>query len=435
MTIKIMVGDCRDLLRKLPADSVDCIVTSPPYYGLRDYGTGAWQGGDPDCDHAAPAWTEDAGDLPRQGEGAVEANAAKARRRNGGSCRKCGAERVDLQVGLERSPQDYIDDLVAIFAEAKRVLKPTGTVWINLGDSYASRPNGSIGESQLEGSLAPHAENRRAHALRKTSLPMGLKHKDLMMMPARVALALQADGWWLRSKITWVKPNPMPESVTDRPTSATEDIYLLTRSERYYYDADAVREPFAESTIARLSQDLEGQRAGAKDVENRNRDPGKTLRNLKNRVIRGDGTQRHENWKQQQEKIRERISVDGQEPCPQLEDRPPQTMGRNMRNAWTMGLRPYKGAHFATFPVDLPEKCILAGCPSDGTVLDVFGGHATTALVAHRLQRHCISMELNPDHARAGYERVVDDAPLLAGDVVYISGNVTEYNHPREASQ
>lgn len=422
MTIQIINGDCRDVLRKLERESIDCVVTSPPYFGLRDYGTGTWVGGDPQCEHDPPQWVEDAGDLRRQGEGGVvSANTAKALRRNGGVCRLCGARLVDLQLGMEPTPEVYVDALVDVFRQVWRVLKPTGTVWLNLGDSYASRPNGSIGATNLEGSTTPHAEARRAHALRKPGLPLGLKHKDLMMMPARVALALQADGWWIRSKITWGKPNPMPESVTDRPTSATEDIYLLTKSERYYYNADAVREPFAEATIARLSQDLDGQRQNSKPVENRNRDPGKTLRNIKDRMIRGSGTTRHQNWRTQQGEIRERLNVDGQEPCPQLEDRPPQAMGRNLRNLWVIGLRPYSGAHFATFPPDIPEKCILAGCPEGGTVLDMFGGAATTGLVAHRLQRHAVIIELSSAYARLGYDRIVADAPLLAGDVVYSS--------------
>ena len=246
-------------LRSLDADSVHCVITSPPYWGLRDYG-------DPG------------------------------------------------QLGLEATPQDFVASMVAVFDEVRRVLHPSGTLWLNLGDSYNA--------------------------------------KQLAGIPWRVAFALQAAGWWLRQEVIWHKPNPMPESCTDRCTKAHEYIFLLSKSARYFYDADAIKEAAAESSIERLAQPTLADQVGS------NRVPGKTNGTMK--AVGGDS--------------------------------------RNKRSVWTVTTTPYKGAHFATFPEKLIEPCIKAGCPEGGTVLDPFMGSGTTAYVARELGRDYIGVELNQEY-------------------------------------
>ena len=240
MSVRILTGDVRERLADLPDASVQCVVTSPPYFGLRDYGTAAWDGGDPACDHAEKNARNDV--TP---ERLAERAAQYQTGQGDGSkvttiqyrdqCRKCGAVRVDNQIGLEPTLAEYIATLVAVFRDVRRVLRDDGTCWLNLGDSYAS--GSPCDRRNVIGNGSPDEAMER-----RSRLHGGLKNKDLMMVPARVAIALQDDGWWLRSDIIWAKKNCMPESVTDRPTSAHEHIFLLTKSARYYYDAEAVRE-------------------------------------------------------------------------------------------------------------------------------------------------------------------------------------------------
>lgn len=233
MNTDVLVGDCIEQLRILESGSVNCIVTSPPYWGLRDYGTASWEGGSHECDHR-----ELRGGVGEASSKQVTSAGASTTYQYKYVCGKCGAVRKDMQIGLERTPEEYVDKMVQVFRECRRVLRDDGTLWLNLGDSYWNS-NGfarASDEFQREGRNDAPANDRR--------LPSHdtLKVKDLVGIPWRVAFALQSDGWWLRSDIIWAKPNPMPESVTDRPTRAHEYIFLLTKSARYWYDAAAIRD-------------------------------------------------------------------------------------------------------------------------------------------------------------------------------------------------
>jgi site-specific DNA-methyltransferase (adenine-specific) len=229
-------GDCREVLRELPAESVHCVVTSPPYWGLRDYGTATWEGGDADCDHvmSRALKRDNNGGMPPAGEGTrgTQSSTASSVLLFRDACGKCGARRVDAQLGLETTPEAYVAAMVDVFREVRRVLRDDGTLWLNLGDSYAAARSYQVRDNK-------HTDVGNTMA---SSVPEGLKPKDLVGIPWRVAFALQADGWYLRSDIVWAKPNPMPESVTDRPTKSHEYVFLLAKSARYFFDADAVRE-------------------------------------------------------------------------------------------------------------------------------------------------------------------------------------------------
>ena len=295
----IYQGDCLDILPTLEPKSIQCCVTSPPYYGLRDYG----------CDN---------------------------------------------QIGLEPTPDAYVEKLVAVFREVRRVLRDDGTVWLNLGDSYAANRSYQVVDNK-------HIDvgNNKA-----SSVPSGLKPKDLIGIPWMVAFALRADGWYLRQDIIWAKPNPMPESVTDRCTKAHEYIFLLTKSARYFYDADAVKE------------EAVGCRGGI---------PHKTLGNKDRMGDQGlsDG------WK-------------GSE-------------YRNRHSVWTITTKPYKEAHFATFPEEIPRTCILAGSKKGDTILDPFSGAGTTGVVAEKLDRKYIGIELNHQYTKLAEDRIYNVQPLFAG--------------------
>lgn len=380
MNIRILTGDCRTILPTLDAGSVQCVVTSPPYFGLRDYGTATWDGGDPACDHVSHNARNDvtperlAERALKYGTGTGSGSKVTAVQFRD-LCGKCGATRVDAQIGLEASPAEYIAEMVAVFREVRRVLRDDGTVWLNLGDSYASHdPAGYRAGEFLNPGGRPPVKQGSARNRSGNYRPGGAKPKDLMMMPARVAIALQADGWFLRSDIIWHKPNPMPESVTDRPTSSHEHVFLLTKQPRYFYDAEAVREPMAEASAARYEYAFGGAKNEALVTAN------KTGIGVRTRVV-GD---------------REASA------------------GRNLRNVWTIATAPYPDAHFATFPPELAERCIKAGSKPGDTILDPFSGAGTTALVADRLNRNAIGIELNETYAAMGRARVTDDAPLFA---------------------
>jgi DNA modification methylase len=309
MSVHVIAGDCLATLRTLPDASHQCCVTSPPYYGLRDYG------------HTG-------------------------------------------QIGLEETPDAYVARLVDVFREVRRVLRDDGTLWLNIGDSYAggggfsaSAPSNATSKSGAYGGLG---------ALKPGGIKpqRDVKAKDLLMIPAQVALALRADGWFLRSDIIWHKPNPMPESVRDRPTSGHEHVFLLTKSARYFYDAAA---------IAEASE----YPPGSRDDVKRGGFGGKGADTLGQEAFRA---------------IRET---------------------RNARSVWTIATQPYSGAHFATMPPDLAERCIKAGSKPGDHVLDPFGGAGTTGLVADRLGRHATLCELNPEYARLARDRITADAPLL----------------------
>lgn len=349
----VRVGDCREALREMADGSVQTCVTSPPYFGLRDYGTASWEGGDPECDHRKVSDTAGAVATSTLGGGKKTTGHQQEGYRE--YCGRCGAKRVDNQIGLESSLDAYVAELVGVFREVKRVLRDDGTLWLNLGDSYASawpcNRRNVVGAGSLENGKR---ENRPPR------LPDGLKEKDLLGVPWRVAFALQADGWYLRSDIIWHKPNPMPESVRDRPTKAHEYVFLLTKSPRYFYDADAIREPMVKGA------------AGSSFTE------GKTGVNGFGRVSHAE---RHDN-----------------------------PAGRNKRTVWTITPKPFKGAHFAVMPPALVEPCILAGSRPGDLVLDPFNGSGTVGVVALTHGRRYVGVELNPEYAAMARGRIIRDA-------------------------
>ena len=394
--VTVYQGDVLACLADLPDESVDCCVTSPPYWGLRDYG-------------------------------------------------------VAGQIGLEPTPDEYVAKLVAVFREVRRVLRKHGTLWLNLGDSYAgswgaqSRGN-TTGEasSRLEGTSMLSARQIVSHppgqtgagSLKRTP---GLKNKDLVGIPWRVALALQADGWYLRSDIIWAKPNPMPESVTDRPTKSHEYVFLLSKSERYFFDADAIAEAVADTSIARWNQNV-----GAQDGSDRV--PGKTNGKMKAaggpvrpQAIRAVELARAAGLTDEHVAAIRSVGItdagkaqttqDGfgknAQDVQALADEAKAALGgyyreflisarRNARTVWTIATQPYHEAHFATFPRELPERCIKAGSPGGGLVLDPFAGSGTTLAVARDLGRRAIGIELNPEYVRLIEKRCAQNALDLA---------------------
>jgi site-specific DNA-methyltransferase (cytosine-N4-specific) len=339
--VRLYHGDVLSVLRELPAESVDCCVTSPPYWGLRDYGTGAWEGGSSECDHLRSNRYSASTTLnAKVTDGASEAKRTPYR----DTCGKCGATRIDQQLGLEPTPEEYVTRMVEVFREVRRVLASHGTVWLNLGDSYTGGGSGDtrtgfnaryFGNPEWnDGKQGGHGQARaavrldkpeRALRVRETEgthgeLSHGLrrKPKDLVGIPWRVAFALQADGWYLRSDIIWAKPNPMPESVTDRPTKAHEYVFLLSKQLRYFFDAEAVREKDGGATATPYRKHAdEKARSGAM------RDDYQA--GLRNGFYPGSG--------------------------------------RNIRSVWEIATQPYPEAHFATFPEELARRCIAAGCP------------------------------------------------------------------------
>jgi len=297
--LKILQGDCVQSLKQLAQESVQCCVTSPPYFGLRDYG------------HEA-------------------------------------------QIGLETTPDAYVAKIVEVFREVRRVMKKDGTLWLNLGDSYAGSGRGLMGDgTPSDRGNAKQGTNRGTTVGSFVHVETGLKPKDLIGIPWRVAFALQADGWWLRQDIIWHKSNPMPESVQDRYTKAHEYVFLLSRSERYFYDNEAIAEPVVESSVKRLTQPNIENQLGSDRVPGKTNGPMKAVGNCES---------------------------------------------RNRRTVWTINTQPFKGAHFATFPVELPRLCILAGTKAGDVVLDPFGGSGTTGQVALEMGRSAILCELNPEY-------------------------------------
>jgi DNA modification methylase len=377
----LLIGDVRSRLADIASESVHCIVTSPPYFGLRNYGTGKWLDGKLDCQHygseryyttqSAPVAAGSAEAFTKAGAG----NAARlkaARWREGGTCVHCGASYHDEQIGLEATPDAYVAQMVAVFRECRRVLRSDGVFWLNLGDSYSQQ--GKWGGS----TSGKHVSQLHGDNDSRKRREFGLATKQRLMIPARVALALQADGWWLRDEIIWHKPNPMPISVTDRTTPAHEMLYMFSKSARYHYDMDAIKEPIAESSRKRYAQPTIHQQAGgAKQdayesgfvvLRSRSRRPNEILKSL---ADSGEASEL-----------------------------------RQPRSVWSIPTRPFKGAHFATFPPDLIRPCILAGCPPSGTVLDPFFGAGTTGLVAAEHGRNCIGIELNAEYAAICAQRL-----------------------------
>lgn len=349
MKCTLLQGDCRVVLPTLADESVNCIVTSPPYYGLRDYGTATWEGGDSACDHRIPLTTKGGCAVGNK----QSTNHGSYGYREWLTCGRCGAKRVDAQIGLEHTPESYVAELVSVFRECRRVLRGDGVFWLNIGDSYAGSTN--TGEKKsIQGS--PKRVGAMNDAVRP--IPDGIKPKDIIGVPWRVAFALQSDGWYLRQDIIWAKPNSMPESVTDRCTKAHEYVFLLTKSERYFYDADAIMEKATETTIERCKYTRVSEKGKRGFEEGGNYvGPSHDVAHRARQIESGT---------------------------------------RNKRSVWTIATQPCSMAHFAVMPEALVAPCILAGCPVGGTVLDPFGGSGTVGKVAEELGRNSILIELNP---------------------------------------
>jgi DNA modification methylase len=359
MKATILVGDVRQRLKDIPDNTVQACITSPPYWGLRDYGTASWDGGDPNCDHLGKPMATKANINRNCGTGNDVKNAT-AREFFKDVCGKCGAERRDQQIGLEQSPAEYVAEMVAVFEEVRRVLKDDGVLWLNLGDSYVG--TGSKGDCKDP----KYAEGRNGQTVAINNKVQGLKSKDLVGIPWRVAFALQETGWWLRQDIIWHKPNPMPESVTDRCTKAHEYLFMLTKSSRYYFDHEAIKE------------EAKYQPGGSHDdvpqggFNDKGPIPGSGQRSF--RAIRET---------------------------------------RNKRSVWTIPTKPFKGAHFAVMPEALCEPPILASSRENDLILDPFTGSGTVAVVALRHGRNFIGTELNPEYAQIAINRITNDQPLL----------------------
>jgi DNA modification methylase len=354
VSAKILIGDNRQTLASLPEQSIQTVITSPPYWGLRDYGTANWTGGDESCEHIKdPSKTKKFGnDEFNKNRPSREATKLPGYYYKD-LCENCGAIFEDNQIGLEQSPDDFIEQLCIVFDEVWRVLKDDGTIWVNLGDSYAGN------NSRASNNGRAGFGNEREGVFLKTG--DGLKHKDLVGIPWRFAFAMQARGWYLRSDIIWHKPNPMPESVTDRPTKSHEYIFLMTKSPRYYYDHEAIKEDAIWAEEKRAGQGrihYEGKRQGEK------------------------GT--------------------GQENFVSIVDK------KNKRSVWQVNVKGYKEAHFATYPTELIEPCVLAGSKEGDIVLDPFSGSGTTGEVALKHNRNYIGLELNPEYAKISEKRISD---------------------------
>jgi len=378
MRNQILVGDAREQLARIPDGSVQCCVTSPPYFGLRDYGTAAWHGGDPECQHGVERW-----DGPKQTQGAQSGHSASRNRLNRLSC-ECGAIKQDLQLGLESTPTEYVTSLVDVLRDVRRTLRHDGTLWLNLGDSYAN--DGKWG-GRTSGKHAAGVHGKDT-SIGRSKRNTGLKSKDLVGIPWMVAFALRDDGWYLRSDIIWAKGNCMPESVTDRPTKSHEYVFLLTKSQDYFYDQDAVREP------ASVNKPWADSTNGGN----------------KYAITRGDCGR----------------STSLGKPADEL---------RNRRTVWNINPKPYKGAHFAVMPEELASLCIKAGTSERGCcckcgapchrtapgctceagiepclVLDPFSGAGTTAVTAARLGRAYLGVDLNSSYVELALKRL---APVL----------------------
>ncbi len=325
----ILQGNVLDRIKDIKEKSIQCVVTSPPYWGLRDYGTAEWEKGDKECDHIEK--------IPFSGNTGIRDHRKETTKKEvegksiqyKSKCKKCGSIRKDSQLGLEETPEEFIENMVKVFRGVKKVLRDDGTLWLNLGDTYSAQRWTKKGMDTTEAQpMNKMKDNWRAIAPTKKS---GIPDKNLVGIPWRVALALQQDGWYLRQDIIWHKPNPMPESVKDRCTKAHEYIFLLSKSPKYYYDSDAIRDK------------------------------------------------------------------------PHYDEE----VGANKRSVWSINVKAYKEAHFATFPEKLPELCIKAGSKKGDIVLDPFFGSGTIGWVAQRLGREWLGIELNPEFIKISEKRFI----------------------------
>jgi DNA modification methylase len=362
----IYTGDCLTILPTLPAQSVHCCVTSPPYWGLRDYGTATWEGGNSACSHKVGNGRNDKGRVSTDSRpGNINPAPVDTPMLARDICPHCGAVRIDDQLGMESTPAEYVQRMVQVFREVWRVLRDDGTLWLNLGDSYYGG-KGSNGNSKARRTAEERGYKQSGGTVQMATRPLdmpqeGLKPKDLVGIPWRVAFALQNDGWYLRQDIIWHKPNPMPESVQDRCTKAHEYVFLFAKQQRYYCDMTAIQEAAAYGNNG-------SSFVSEYDIQ--------TKPNL------GKGKREDSNV-------------------------------RNKRSVWTVATAPYEGAHFATMPPKLVEPCILAGCPVGGTVLDPFTGSGTTGAVAASLGRNFVGIELNPAYVALAEQRIGNSQPAL----------------------
>lgn len=316
--IKFIQGNCLDKIKELPDNYIDCIISSPPYFGLRDYG-------------------------------------------------------MKEQFGLESNYKDYINNTIKVFETFKSKLKDEATIWWNVGDSYHNfRPTNNKQKlykhpAYPKQSISGNRRDLPIESLKRNQRYNDIKEKDLMMIPNRVAIALQENGWYIRSEIIWVKPNHMPESVKDRPTCCHEKIWLITKNKKYYYDCDIIKEPLSESSVKRYESSWKG---------NGKRDYPFSQKNNLDKYFGSD--------KAKEDALK----------------------GKNKRNVWTITTKPCREAHFATFPIDLIEPCVLAGCKEGGTILDPFSGAGTTGIAAKKHNRNAILIELNPKYIEIAKKRI-----------------------------
>lgn len=389
---KIIQGDCLEVLKTLPDESVDCCITSPPYYGLRDYGTGEWVGGDPNCPHKR---------LSKYSPSTITGHAQEELRGNVGDaiykavCPLCGAVRVDKQIGLEETPEQYVQKLVDVFHEVKRVLKDDGTLWLNLGDTYNTstykKDENSSGHGK-QGTNKGSYENvvERPH-------DKNCKTKDLIGIPWMTAFALRADGWYLRQDIIWHKPNPMPESVKDRCTKSHEYIFLLSKKPHYYFDYEAIQEPAVGQYGDETAIKFGGNKYGDNDDSHFQTYSG------------NEWKPKHKN-----------LMYDGQAPntmhIKRAKGLPDEEYTvRNKRDVWDITTKAVKEAHFATYPEELVEPCVKAGSRVGGVVLDPFFGSGTTGKVAEQLNREYIGIDLNPEYIEIAKKRTSNLQMSLEG--------------------
>lgn len=425
----IEIGDCRQTMQRWIAAGVkvQCVVTSPPYWGLRDYRTGKWQGGDPECDHRSPTMRDGRNEERAKLAGSEATNNAQLLLAHNSACGKCGAVKVDQQLGLEKTPAQYLANMVGVFEFVRSLLARDGTLWLNMGDSYATSGTrmGDGGPAML--GRAVSAERSLGYKL----LPKGWKAKDMIGMPWRLAFALQDAGWYLRQDIIWAKPNPMPESTRDRCTKSHEYLFLLSKSRRYYYHADAIAEPVSPDTHMRAARGCSddhkwadggpGDHTLAKIPPNgghaialEERKPGV---NPKAKPVVGwaigNGDHKSRSFNQEGEHPKAGGPRNRQNESFSAAISGGELLVRNKRSVWTIPTQPFSGAHFATFPEALVEPCILAGSRPDDIVLDPFMGSGTVARVAVRLGRRYLGCELNGGYSAMQEDRVTTTAALV----------------------